>query len=200
MVADTGTVDFCHDCSGAATGKADAGHIKMKFLFVRYQVTKQFIALPDRNWKTILRRQRVVGIHENVPCFYDGSQFSHATAAGLQRITSGLVAEDKATTVKVHHYRPFLTAVIRIPNVRKAVGIGFAVFDVVAANHAVFQHFHFRSVPRFPFVGLMSLVELCINRFLHCLTFEIIDEFSHICTSVNSTDFPVRTLTVCILL
>ena len=172
----------------------------MKFLFVRYQVAQQFIALPDRNRETILRCQCVVGIHENVPRFYDGSQFSHAASASLQRIAGGLVAEDKAATVKVHHYRPPFPAVIGIPDVRVAVGIGFAVFDVAAANHAVFQHPHFRSVPRFPFIGFMPLVELCVNRFLHCLTFEIIDELSHICTSANSNDFPVRTLTFCILL
>ena len=198
-IADTGSIDYCHIGSGASSGKTNMRHVQMKFLFMRYQVTQQFIALPDGDWKTILRRQRVIRIHENIPCFHDGFQFSHTAATGLQRVASGLVAEDKSATVKVHHNRPLFPAVIGIPDVREAVGIGFAVFDVAAANHAVFQRFHFRSVPRFPFVGLMSLVELCVNRFLHCLTFEIVDELSHICTSANSNDFPVRTLTVCIL-
>ena len=90
-----------------------------------------------------------------------------------------LVAKDETAAVKVNHYWQFFAAVIGIPDVRKAVGIGFTVFNVVATNQAVFQLLHFRRIPRLPLVGLMPFVELCVDRFLQQPAFQVIDEFPH---------------------
>ena len=72
----------------------------------------------------------------------------------------GFVAEKESSSMKIDENGTRFAGSIRIPDVKKAVGIRLAVTDVAAADESVIQRLHARFIPRFEGIGVMSLVKL----------------------------------------